>query len=240
MRDVIFLPNVSDEYLVIAADNSAGVGEKDFDVVQVDYETVAYFGLRVALSECLAVGATPIALVIQNFIGDEEWDRLKKGCCKIFSECDMEPIPITGSTESNFSMVQSAVGIIVIGKVKKDEMKIKRTTKAAKFACIGRPLVGEEVIKNKEEIAPLSLIQKLLDHKSVYEIVPVGSKGIQFEWNELCQENGLNHSMIVSKKIDIKKSAGPATCFLLSYDPAGEKEIAAIAGRHFYRLYTGD
>lgn len=78
MRDVIMIPISNDEDLVIAADNSGGVGQKLFDYVKVDYETVAYYGLRVALSECLTVGAKPLAIVMQNLIGEEEWSHLQK------------------------------------------------------------------------------------------------------------------------------------------------------------------
>lgn len=238
MRDVIMIPITNDEDLVIAADNSGSVGQKMFDHVKVDYETVAYYGLRVALSECLTVGAKPLAIVMQNLIGEDEWIHLKKGCETLFSELKCEPIPITGSTESNFKMVQSAFGIIVIGKVQRANIKVRKTPSHAKFACIGKPLCGGEVIEKKHEIGPLPIIKKLLELPYVFEIVPIGSKGIQYEWEKLCEENKLNYCQITSTEIDVAKSAGPATCFLISFDPSRMEEISKSAGGHFFLLNT--
>ncbi|MED1439284.1 hypothetical protein P4U23_11995 [Aeribacillus composti] len=238
MRDVIMIPISNDEDLVIAADNSGGVGQKLFDYVKVDYETVAYYGLRVVLSECLTVGAKPLAIVMQNLIGEEEWSHLQKGCQTLFSELKCEPIPITGSTESNFKMVQSAFAIMVIGKVRRADIKVRKTPSHAKFACIGKPLCGGEVIEKKHEIGPLPIIKKLLELPYVFEIVPIGSKGIQYEWKKLCEENKLDYCQITSTEIDITKSAGPATCFLISFDPSRMEDIAKMAGGHFFLLNT--
>ena len=89
-------------------------------------------------------------------------------------------VPITGSTESNFSLLQSALGMIVIGK--RDRVIPEETIllDQMEFAVIGSPLVGEEVLNKVGEVLPLSLFQLLcrLDH---VVILPVGSKGVLHE-----------------------------------------------------------
>lgn len=234
MRDVLMLPYSKEEMIVIAADNSGGVGEKELDFVKVDYETVAYFSLRVAMMECLAVGAEPVAIVMQNFVGDKEWNRFKKGADHLFYELQIEPLPITGSTESNFNMDQSAVGFIVIGRLHKSKKKIDITPKHAKFAVIGEPLVGHEVLEKREKIAPLSLFHSFFHHPNIYEIVPVGSKGILYELKQLTNQSIEQ----ASSSVDMEKSAGPATCFLISYDPEIEGEIAEKAKEHIHFIHV--
>lgn len=229
-RDVIFLPNSADEWLAIACDNSGGIGEKERDVVHVPYEMVIDYGLRVAFMELFAVGAKPNALIVQNFVHDDVWPLIEKGRDKICKELSIEPILLSGSTESNFSLLQSALGFTVIGKVKKDHVKVGMTPKGAAIALIGKPLVGKEVIDNEHEMAPLSLFKTLLHHPGVYEIVPCGSKGI-FHECKLLNETFVSHPFI-----DLQKSAGPATCFVMTYDQTYEQQLQTIAKTHFHKL----
>ncbi|WP_044747561.1 hypothetical protein [Bacillus alveayuensis] len=235
MRDVLILPFSQEERLVIASDNSGAVGEKEHDLVKVDYETVAYFSLRVAMMECMAVGAKPVAIVIQNFVGEGEWKRFKKGAHQLFQELQIDPIPITGSTESNFSVMQSAIGFIVIGRLHVSKKKFGITLKQAKYAVIGEPLVGHEVLEKREKVAPLSLFKSLVNHPKIYEIVPIGSKGIYYELEQLLKNNHIQIGN-VSSPLDIDKSAGPATCFLISYDLKGEREIRDLSGEYFHPI----
>lgn len=92
--------------------------------------------------------------------------------------------------------------------------------------------------RKKHEIGPLPIIKKLLELPYVFEIVPIGSKGVQYEWKKLCEENKLDYCQITSTEIDITKSAGPATCFLISFHPDRTEDIAKAAGGHFFQLNT--
>lgn len=228
-RDVLMLPLTEEELFVIASDNSGAIGEKEADVVSVSYETVIYYGLRVAVMECMAVGAKPVAIVVQNFVGDHLWEKFEQVVKRICEELSTPPLPITGSTESNFSLEQSALGLVVLGRVKKSELKVGVTPKDAKIAVIGTPLVGNEVMEQNEKVAPLSLFQSLLNHRGVYEIIPCGSKGMIHEYRLITGAQELEHPTI-----DVTKSAGPATCFLMTYDEKWEAEIKHIAGRYFF------
>jgi hypothetical protein len=133
MRDVIRANG-----LIIAVDNSGSVGEKAQDDIRASYETVGYFSARVALMECIAAGGEPFAAVLHNFSGDEAWPDLCKGIYKAAAEvgCELE---LNGSSESNFTMNQSAAGIIIIGKhVRKTSTVINQPH--VQFGVVGKPL----------------------------------------------------------------------------------------------------
>ncbi|MFP5106027.1 ATP-binding protein [Neobacillus sp. C211] len=234
MRDIITIPFNNMDSLIIACDNSGSIGKKEQDLVHVPYETVAYFSFRVAVMECIAAGGEPISVVLHNFCGIEPWDELVSGIQKGLRELNLSDVRITGSTESNFSLMQSAVGLIVLGK-----KSIARTTELAysnqlKFAVVGRPLVGNEVIEQKDQVAPLSVFQMISKIQDVM-VWPVGSRGILYEINQMFPNEEVSKEMVITN-VDILKSAGPATCFLAVYDPGQEETVIKTAGRFFNLL----
>lgn len=218
MRDVIQANG-----LVIAADNSGSVGRKKQDAVSASYETVGYFSARVALMECVAAGGEPFTAVIQNFSGDEAWMPLCRGIEKAAFEmgCLLE---LTGSTESNFKMNQSATGIVVIGRHVRNTNQFEQGS--LRFGVIGEPLVGAEVLMHAEKIAPLSVFKQIVEMKGIKSVIPVGSKGLRHELRNFGRENG-------QCELDLDKSAGPSTCFLF----AAEEEAAKKIGQTVEHVY---
>jgi hypothetical protein len=224
MRDVLKVPISHSETLIIACDNSGGIGMKEQDVVKVPYEVTAYYSFRVAVMECMAAGAKPIAVTLQNFCGEVAWDDICSGVLAGQKELGLD-LPITGSTESNLPLVQSALGMIVIGKWK-GSAEIKRMRKVA---IIGKPLVGYEVIEKADQIAPLSLFKAVCEYEDVV-VLPVGSKGIAYEWRKL-SDTAIPTSL--RSQINVETSAGPSTCFLISYPDHLEAELRKLAGLYF-------
>jgi len=231
MRDVQILPFNTKESIVIAADNSGGIGLKEQDIVRADYETVAYFSFRVAYMECIAAGAVPFSVVLQNFCGEHAWTDLVKGIRKGLKEANASDLlDVTGSTESNFTLNQSAVGLTVLGKMDNNQQEFFREN--SKFAVIGSPLVGNEVIEEKNKIAPLSLFYILARTKK-YNLLPVGSKGILAELSVLLEKAEPSD---IDCAVDIKKSAGPSTCFLIEYKAEDEQIVRERTGRYFHPI----
>lgn len=233
MRNALIIPINKHDSLVITTDNSGAIGMKEQDSVKVAYDIVGYFSFRVAMMECLAVGSRPIAVVVQNFCGEKEWDFLVTGVKKGLAEIGLEGVKITGSTESNFPLVQSVVGLNVIGVKSKDD---GRKGPFEKVALIGKPLIGEEVMTQAKDVAPLSLFYKMSLLENVM-LWPIGSKGVEHELKRMGFETGE-----ISTEIDLLKSGGPATSFLVSYQSDREKEIKELAGQYYYSLensYSG-
>ncbi|MFD1851600.1 AIR synthase related protein [Oceanobacillus bengalensis] len=234
MRDALYIPISKDEKLVITTDNSGAIGMKEQDAVKVPYKTVSYHSFRVAIMECLATGATPISIVIQNFCGEEAWDEIVTGVKKGLLELQMENVPITGSTESNFPLSQSAMGLSVIGKKSNVSNMEQQDIQQQHIALIGLPLVGEEVISQADKIAPLSIFKEICSIQDV-TVWPVGSKGVLHELERMIpglEKNGTTSS----SKVDLIKSGGPSTSFLVAYPFKSEQRIKEIAGKHFYKL----
>ncbi|WP_217586154.1 ATP-binding protein [Lentibacillus saliphilus] len=232
-RDVLTTALSEGEELVIACDNSGSIGRKPFDDVEVDYEVVAYFAFRVAYMECAAAGATPFSVLLHNFNGDDAWDSLKKGIERGCRELNIPDLPVTGSTESNFKLYQSALGLAVLGKRSINHVSDNIQQKDMCVALIGEPLVGNDVLTN-EGVAPLWLFNWCCHNEGIHAVIPVGSKGIQHELNQL--DSVIAPYVARSASIDFQQSAGPATCFLILYDALHEGAIVEKAGTWFHRL----
>lgn len=230
MRDVQIVPWNKKEELVISVDNNGGIGQKEGDIVFASYDIVSYFSFRVAVMECIAAGGVPVSIVLQNFCGDPAWHQLVSGIHKGINELNLNSeIGITGSTESNFSLQQSAVSLTIIGKRKAGSRELSISN--GKIAVIGSPLVGEEVILQGERVVPLAIFMQLAKNYN-YRIQPVGSKGILYELGQLKGTLFKKEEVICS--LDLLKSAGPATCFIVEYEK--EAELKRIAGSYFHEV----
>lgn len=226
-RDVAVIPFDARLELVVACDNSGGIGTKPHDIVAVSYSTVSYYSFRVAYMECVSAGAVPFSVVLYNFCGNDALGSLMEGIEKGIGELGLEDLAITGSTETNFSLNQSAVGMTVIGRREKKKEVPLRFTERTKVAVIGKPLVGKEVIEYGGDVAPLRLFQWFSRQEKVLAILPVGSKGILYELRRLFAVGILQFSC----ELDLKKSAGPSTCFIVVYDETAEDIIRKQSGR---------
>ena len=232
-RDVATIPLNAEEELVIATDNSGAIGMHEQDEVHVPYDVVAYYNFRVAWMECVAAGAEPFSVVIHNFSGDEAWEQLLAGIHRGVKELAIPNLEITGSTETNFQLLQSAIGMAIIGK----RHKKKRQTSLRKYdpekmeaAVIGKPLVGNEVIKNPQSVAPLSLFKWLARQHGVISLLPVGSKGILYELGQLFSRQALEFSV----DLPMTKTSGPATCFIAVYEKAVATKVQEKSGSLFH------
>lgn len=234
MRDIITIPLNSEESLIIASDNSGGIGMKEQDFVQVSYETVAYYSFRVAAMECIAAGGELISVVLHNFCGDSSWRELVNGIQKGLCEINLSNIPITGSTESNFNLEQSAIGVVVMGKKTLDKKSEKIYSADLKLAVVGMPLVGNEVIDLAEKVVPLSTFLEVAKLEDTM-LWPVGSKGILAELNQMFPSVEFTKEML-DCNVDVLKSSGPSTCFIVAFDQWQKEKLKSAAGEYFHSI----
>ncbi|WP_042463903.1 hypothetical protein [Neobacillus dielmonensis] len=234
MRNAVILPIGGGECLIVASDNSGGIGMKVNDHVHVPYETVAYYAFRTASMECIAAGGEIISVVVHNFCGNDPWTELEKGIQTGLDELGLKDVPITGSTESNFPLLQSAVGVVVIGKKSCNNIKKMNDCEDLKLAVIGLPLVGNEVVEQKEQVAPLSLFQAVSLLPDVITW-PVGSKGILYELGQMFPAQTMTEDMVATD-VDILKSSGPATCFIVVFSIYQEEQVKKLAEKLFHPL----
>jgi len=216
IRDIMVIPVSERDSLVIASDNSGGIGLKENDLVHTPYDIVSYFSLRVAAMECMAAGGEPFSVIIHNFCGDGYWREMVNGVERGLDELRIKSsVQTSGSTESNFPLLQSALGTIVIGKRKREFIEKRVSITGMKLAVIGSPLVGEEVLKQSHEIVPLSLFKELALLNGVI-LLPVGSKGIYHELKVMTDNEDLALDTIRCE-VDLLKTSGPSTCILIAF-----------------------
>ncbi|MCQ6276947.1 ATP-binding protein [Bacillus sp. V3B] len=233
-RDVLVIPMNEWESLVISSDNSGAIGLKEKDVVKTLYEVVAYYGFRVAVMECMAAGGVPLSVVIHNFCEDDSWEAIVNGVGRGLAEMGMVTVPITGSTESNFMMLQSALGMVVIGKRDRDFQEEPIAAMEMKLAVIGSPLVGKEVLDKEREVLPLSLFQEICQLDDVV-VLPVGSKGVLHELKVMLGD----HKLVEDDwncEVDLRKSTGPSTCILIAFPPNAEPIIKQLTSDFYHPL----
>lgn len=204
---------------VVTTDNSGGIGEKQADLVFAPNDVVSYFAARVALLEQWAANAQVESVIIHNFSGDIAWQGYVQGVNRILKDVDLERILVTGSSETNMDLLQSAMSVTMIGRC------IKVVKSDITWFIYGQPFVGSEVLNNSKAIADLKKVKLAIDSGFVTSIWPVGSKGIQEEVRILFA----NDNLFVHSDVDVEKSAGPCTVVLVGV----KKESIERASLHF-------
>lgn len=222
-HDVLTL-ELGETKLMVASDNSGSIGEKEHDAVRVPYEVVSYFNFRVCFMEMLAANAVPSHLILHNFNGDDVWENLRLGIAKACDEVSMPLLPITGSSESNFTMSESATGLSLVGQQNPVTEIIwsSRLQSEYKLAVIGEPLVGPEVVAYGDRVASMKTFKWLSEQAGVLGLVPVASKGIKHALGKISQQL----KILFDEKLNLEKAAGPATCYIVVYKKSFENQLS--------------
>jgi hypothetical protein len=230
IRDLIFVEIDNEKKLVIACDSCGSIGEKDHDVLKVPPFITGKYTARVGLLEVLCTNSKVVA-VIDNVCAemDPTGREIIKGIEEELLAAGLKDVALGGSTEENFETFATGLGITVIGLGSKKELKVNNIKNDAMVYSLGIPKVGGEInLKGDEEIAQYEIIKELLTEDNVFEIVPVGSKGILYEAREIAKFNKKEFILDDEKSIDIYKSAGPATTVLLCISKVMEEKVKNI------------
>jgi hypothetical protein len=191
---------------IITTDNSGGIGEKIGDHISVPDKVTSHFAARVALLEQWAANAEPVTVLIHNFSGSKSWEKYVQGVEDLFREAGLKIPTITGSSETNMDLIQSAVAVTMIGKKNPAPMHDN-----IQWFTYGTPLVGNEVTEHLNKIANLRKIREAMDIGVIEKLWPVGSRGILAEVKEMMRSDELSVESIV----DLNKSAGPSTVVIV-------------------------
>jgi len=230
-RDVEVVPINQTQYLVASCDSCGAIGMKDLDVIKIPWSITGRFTTRVALLEVLSTGAVPqmLTAAISNEphpAGDELLEGVKEEL-----ESAGLTLPIAISTEKNMSTKQTGLGISVIGVAEKNKLRIGTSLPGDDVYCLGFPKVGPEINHADDpEIVQVKTIQVLLGITSIHDIIPVGSRGIRWEADQLA--SAVNSRLIIdlSCALDLDKSAGPSTCLIFSSSSSSEALGQAFSG----------
>ncbi|MGC7872567.1 alpha-ribazole kinase [Desulfosporosinus sp. SYSU MS00001] len=224
-RDIEAVLINTEQYLIAACDSCGAIGLKDFDVVKVSWQVTGRMTTRVALLEVLAVGAEPqIMTVAISNEPDPAGDELLKGVKEELAFAGLT-LSMAVSTEKNIPTQQTGLGISVIGTVAKDQLRIGTSQTGDEVYCLGLPKVGSELSNPEDpEIVQIKEIRKLLASPGIHDIIPVGSKGILIEAQQLASNAKRQLQINQSCGLDLSKSAGPSTCLVFSASSAMTKD----------------
>ncbi|MFD1123880.1 hypothetical protein ACFQ22_00690 [Lentilactobacillus raoultii] len=218
-RDLSLIDLPDGEQLVIACDSSAGIGDKKNDMIQIDPAIMAGYSLRVPLMELICFNADPIVVI--DTVGNEmtpTGERIIKGIKNELVKAGLEHIPLNGSTEDNMITKTTSLGVTIVGMRPQGTIRAITNPTLSVFQ-LGTPYVGESVKQHLSDIFSYDLVRKIRSDSAVYDMLPVGSKGIGFEIKQMAATHQLQVTPVISwTRPEIKQSAGPATVILIGVD----------------------
>ncbi|VBB07649.1 Hypothetical protein LUCI_2914 [Lucifera butyrica] len=221
IRDLTFIDLDRKRTIVIACDSCGSIGLKEHDVLKVPPFITGQYTARVAILEVLCAGAKVIGLT--NTICNEmepTGREIIRGIKAELKDAGIDSVALTGSTEENFPSFSTGLGITAIGIADKAKLKVNSVKDAALVLALGRPMLGQEIVDSpKTSMVDYPLIQELLKQEEIYELVPVGSKGILYEVYQLAWNNSLKLILNDAVDVDIHRSAGPSTVVLAAVKP---------------------
>lgn len=213
--------------LVIACDAAGGIGPKERDVIRVAGYVIGRFTARVALMELLAAGAQPLHLVNNTCVEPDPTGReILQGICDEAALAGLSADQINGSFEKNIPTVQTGLGVTAIGYLAPDR-PLRTARPGDLVVAVGRPKVGGEVRLDDPELPDLPLVRRLAGDPLVHDLLPVGSRGIRAEAEDLAASAGLEVEWAPAEEgFPLGKSAGPVTCLLAAAAPSALQGLA--------------
>ena len=214
---------------VAACDSNAAIGDLPADYLRRPPEVTGYSVTKVPLMEVLAVGATPF-LLLNTLCGplDDYGARIVAGIRQAIEEsgCD---IFVTGSDETNTPTVQTGVGVTVIGITTEADLTLGRARAGDVVVCAGIPRDGlsRPYREGDPGIATLWELAAVARSRLAHEILPVGSRGVRYEVEQLARTASLSPVLVEPNPVDVGVSAGASTCFLVA---APREALASLQG----------
>jgi hypothetical protein len=228
IRDLTLINLDREKTMVIACDSCGSVGMKEHDALKVSPFITGQYTARVAILEVLCTGAEVICLTntICNEM-DPTGKEIIRGIEAELRAAGLDQVVLTGSTEENFPSFSTGLGVTAVGIADNRKFKINTVKDDALLIALGRPLLGPEVVSSpKTDMVDYSLIHELFHREEVYEMLPVGSKGILYEAQQLARNNALNLTLNENINVNLSRSAGPSTVLLVALRPAAWPKLS--------------
>ena len=211
--------------LIIAVDSDGGIGSLPLDVIHCGNYQLGRFAMRVPLMEIVACGAAPLAAFdMLTLPMDELGKEIIRGVRDELASAGLdENFPLSGSTEDNIPTQMTGIGTTVIGLVHDSDFRPGTSRSGDYVVCVGKPKSGPQdmVLLDDPEIISQPELRKLISIKDIHDVLPVGSHGVRYELQQMADSAGLIYALKDSVQIDLLKSAGPATCVLVSSPKSG-------------------
>ncbi len=229
IRDLLIL----DERLVIATDSLGGIGPKPADTYYADAATVAHFAFRVPLLEVICSGARPVAAVDNLCVEFEPTGRtMLQEIRRLAAAAGIDPDAVTGSTEENVATRATGIGVTVLGRIPPDGLLSGGSRAGDVVLCAGRPLSAphDEVTIGHPSQVTVAAVAAAVGSGVVHDALPVGSRGLAWELDQLAASAGLEVSLLDTGDLPLTRSGGPASCVLFSCASAAAADLVAMLG----------
>lgn len=217
-RDVEVVSINGSQYLVVACDSCGAIGMKELDAYKISWFITGKLTTRVALLEVISTGG--VAQMLSVAISNEPsptGDELIKGVKDELESAGLASLPIVISTEKNMPTQQTGLGVSVIGVAEKSNLRIGTSQPKDYVYCLGLPKVGPELSDPEDpEIVNVKSVRALIKNSWIHDIIPVGSRGIRLEAEQLAASVNTRLQVEPSCALDLGKSAGPSTCLIFS------------------------
>lgn len=170
--------------------------------------------------EILAVGANPICIATPLAVEPTPTgEHIIRGIRSEMKNAGVDPqTPLVDSTEKNFKVRQTGVGVSVIGVAHVESLKVGRCVAGDEIFTIGLPHVGTEVLtgQRRHTITDTRDVRKLIELGFIHEIIPVGSRGILYEATVVARDSKLRFKPDKDVQINLTTSATPGTVVLFA------------------------
>lgn len=231
-RDLLLTRVDESTAMVVAVDSSGAIGPKSHDHLRWTGREAGRTATKVPMMEVVASGATPV-IVVDNLcvemdpVGADILDGVRDVC----RELDHMPV-ITGSDETNMPTVQTGIGITVIASLRLEDSRLGSSQSGDLVYAVGLPLGGSEGATPDGDagMATVTTVRQLLALEGVHEVLPVGSKGIEYELGELAKGASLKMDVVEQNSVDVKRSAGASAVVLASVALGATIDPATVGG----------
>lgn len=227
---IVRMPGTS-SVLVVSCDSFGGIGSRKADVVKMDGCELGKKIIRVPLMELLAAGATPF-LIIDNLgmAAESGGSEVMSGIRDELTRLGLDPeVCMNGSTEDNIPTIQSFAGVVAMGTMP-GELFLSKSVRVGDVAlCIGTPKSGpkDKILLGDPEIVTYEDLLAINASGLAHDILPVGSHGIEYELRQMAESRGRSFR-VMSAEIDMKKSAGIATCVIVALKSGDVEAVQRI------------
>ena len=222
--------------LVTACDSCGAIGNKPLDQLKVPPQLVGELTARVALMEVICTGAVPQVMTAAiSSEPDPTGNAILEGIRKELTAAGYPDLPLAVSTEKNFSPDQTGLGMGVTGSCPANALRIATSKPGDTVYCLGLPRVGEEVAQAPpEEIISPAHIRELLAMEAVHDVLPIGSRGIKAEAEDLAAQVDCRFEANPDARPDLAKAAGPSTCAV--FTASQTFNLTHLAGLALFRV----
>jgi hypothetical protein len=244
-RDLTSLRVGDDEVLVVACDSDGGIGPKPQDAVSVPGEELGRFATRVPLLEVVAAGAEPVLVVDTLAVErDPTGEAIIAGVLVEAAAAGLGADAVTGSTEDNVPTIATGVGVTVLGRATLGGLRVGTAQPPFVVLLLGRPMSAPKELFGPEhpEVLSVPALVAAMALEGVREALPIGSRGVSFEFGELARSAGGVPVHEPGWPVAADQSGGPSTAALLAVDApradALRHELVSCTGLPVWRLGT--